>query len=89
MHDQTKHQILALHDLPKHPQAQILIDVVTGETNVSSSGFPYISDTSFHAFIQKVPHLFRHGKDALEWLRIANEQVPTTAISADAPSSIT
>lgn len=88
MHDQTKHRILALHDLPKHPQAEILIDVVTGETNISSSGFPYISDTSFHTFIQKVPHLFRHGKDALEWLRIANEQVATTAISASEVESI-
>src|SRR5205823_13341062 len=38
-----------------HPQSELLIAIVTGETNVSSSGFPYISDRSFHTFSQKVP----------------------------------
>src|SRR5262245_45331899 len=70
-----------------HPRAEVLKEIVLGATNVSSSGFPYISDTSFHLFIEKMPHLFRHGNDILKWLRAFQEQLPSMALSSDESAS--
>ncbi len=55
--------------LKNHPQWYPLIEIVTGETNVSSAGYPYISDKSFRLFIQEVPHLFQDGQSILAWLK--------------------
>ncbi len=75
--------------MAKHPQAELLTEVVLGETNVSSSGFPYISDRSFHLFIQKVPHLFRHGEAILEWLAVVKRNIADSkSIAADEAASI-
>jgi hypothetical protein len=51
-----------------HPKYSFLIDIILGETNVSSSGFPYISEKNFRIFLQNIPHLFIEGQLLLEWL---------------------
>jgi hypothetical protein len=89
MSDLTKNLLRRLGTLPPHPQTEQLIDIVCGETNISSSGFPYVSDKSFYIFIQKIPHLFLHGATTLEWLRALNDQLPSTpALSENDTESI-
>jgi hypothetical protein len=69
-------RLLSAVALP-HPQADVLAEIVLGQTNVSSSGFPYISDRSFELFIDRVPHLFCRGNAALQWLRTLEGQLPS------------
>jgi hypothetical protein len=83
MNERMKNEIRAIQTLPHHPQMELMIDILTGETNVSSAGFPYISDASFHAFIQHIPHLFQHGQRTLEWLRAVNDRIGSTALAAN------
>src|SRR5437660_10898552 len=74
---------------PPHPQSGFLVEILTGETNVSSSGFPYISDKSFHTFTQRVPHLFRSGAAILDWLQVLNTELGTmTGLPASEVESI-
>ena len=54
--------------LSAFPHWEPLVDIIVGETGVSSAGFPYISDGSFTLFIERVPHLFREGQEILDWL---------------------
>ena len=51
-----------------HPHKTELTRVLTSKTSLSTSGFPYISQSSFQLFLQEVPHLFVHGRDLLIWL---------------------
>src|SRR5262249_39556598 len=51
-----------------HPYLAALNEVLGGKTSVSTSGFPYISQPSFRAFLQNVPHLFQDGQALLHWL---------------------
>ncbi len=60
-------RILRIDELSAHPQAEQLIEIVTGETDISSAGFPYISDHSFRLLTGQVPHLFRDGQAILDW----------------------
>lgn len=60
--------LLGRSTLAGHPQAGPLVEIVTGETGLSSSGFPYLSDRSFRLFVQRVPHLFADGQTVLDWL---------------------
>ena len=64
-------EIAALAD---HPNSVQLIEIVTGETDVSSAGFPYISDRSFRLLAQEVPHLYRDGTAILQWLEILESE---------------
>ena len=64
-----KNQLLATPALQTHPQASRLIEIMTGETNMSSAGFPYLSDRSFRFFIEHIPHLFNKGNAILAWLQ--------------------
>jgi len=63
-------QLKQTDSLIKHPSAAALIDIVTGGTNVSTSGFPYLTDKSFRSFTQQVPHLFLDGQSILNWLNV-------------------
>ncbi len=64
------HYLVGQKSLRKHPQWSPLIEIATGETNLSSAGFPYICDRSFRLFVEEVPHLFREGQLLLSWLRL-------------------
>ncbi len=59
---------MGIERLSAHPQAEQLIEIVTGETALSSAGFPYISDHSFRILTGQVPHLFRDGQAILDWI---------------------
>ena len=63
----ARHQLSRIEELSAHPQATQLIEAVTGETDISSAGFPFISDHSFRILIGEVPHLFRRGQAVLAW----------------------
>jgi hypothetical protein len=58
------------HFLEQYPHGQRteLARILSAKTSVSTSGFPYISQTSFALFLQEVPHLFTHGNHLVEWL---------------------
>jgi hypothetical protein len=51
-----------------HPQAKSLIEIITGETDISSAGFPYVSERSFRLLAEHIPHLFTNGLRLLRWL---------------------
>ncbi|MCI0603883.1 hypothetical protein L0156_12830 [bacterium] len=51
-----------------HAHRTELTRVLASKTSLSTSGFPYISQSSFQLFLQEVPHLFAYGKDLLDWL---------------------
>jgi len=50
-----------------------LVDILSGETGMSSAGFPYICDDGFMNFINQIPHLFRDGQSILDWLNRFND----------------
>jgi len=64
------HYLVGQKSLRKHPQWSPLIEIATGETNLSSAGFPYICDMSFRLFVEEVPHFFCEGQLLLSWLRL-------------------
>ena len=66
--DKLRHLVGDHAMLSTHPHWEDLVEIICGETGVSSAGFPYISDTSFTSFVNRVPHLFRDGQAILEWL---------------------
>lgn len=85
----VKDQITRIPSLKSHPEAEHLIEIITGETNISSAGFPYISDKSFRIFIEQVPHLFNDGARLLTWLQtLEKELTGITDISYDMMQSI-
>ncbi|HEY4666192.1 MAG TPA: hypothetical protein VIH26_02695 [Anaerolineales bacterium] len=74
MQGRTAREVLAqIPSLRKHPQFERLLEIVTGETDLSSAGFPYISDTSFRILRDQVPHLFRQGAAVLGCLAALEE----------------
>src|SRR3970040_2573191 len=74
MQGRTAREVLAqIPSLRKHPQFEGLLQIVTGETDLSSAGFPYISDTSFLILRDQVPHLFRQGAAVLGCLAALEE----------------
>ncbi len=80
-----REQLSARPALRAHPQAGPLLDIVTGDTDVSSAGFPYISDRSFQIFREQVPHLYQDGLSILDWLRTLEtelEKLDRTAAAA-------
>jgi len=77
-----KRQLRKLPILQKHPQSELLIEIVCGETQISSAGFPYISDRSFRRFIGNVPHLFQEGQSILSWLRLLETELPALKFSS-------
>jgi hypothetical protein len=52
----------------EHPSIDALATILAAKTSFSSSGFPYISESSFHIFLSDVPHLFVDGQRLLEWI---------------------
>ena len=69
LHQHTKEDALLSSYLYWEP----LLDILTGETGVSSAGYPYICDASFQKFINDIPHLFNDGQVILDWLGRFND----------------
>lgn len=72
--------------LMQHPSAAALIDIATGETNVSTAGFPYLTDKSFRTFTQQVPHLFLDGQSILNWLGVLSQEL--SAVHSKLPEDV-
>jgi hypothetical protein len=70
-----KNGLLQHNALTSHSQADYLIDIITGDTALSSAGFPYISDRSFRIFSQQVCHLFGDGQAILDWLETLQSEL--------------
>src|SRR5688572_7796750 len=51
---------------PHHP---VLASIITGETGVSSAGYPTLAEASFQQWMREVPHLFQQGSALLDWLQ--------------------
>jgi hypothetical protein len=64
----AQEQLSRVEELSAHPQTDQLIEIVTAGSDISSAGFPYLSDHTFRIFTEKVPHLFRDGASILSWL---------------------
>lgn len=75
-------ELSGLPSLKTHPRHELLWEIVTGETNVSSAGYPYISDRSFRLFIEGVAHLFEDGAAILSWLRVLEEELAAARIAS-------
>src|SRR5688500_5309014 len=52
-----------------HRNRTELTRALSAKTSLSTSGFPYISQSAFSLFLRGVPHLFVDGKELLEWLQ--------------------
>ena len=52
----------------KHSKQSELISILSGPTQMSSKGYPYISNSSFQNFLSSIPHLFTNGSSILNWL---------------------
>lgn len=72
-----KARLLLEPTLIRHPYAEHLIEIVTGKTHTSATGFPYISDKSFRIFTDKLPHLFAEGQAVLDWLEALQKVLDT------------
>lgn len=58
-----------------------LLQVVSDETYLMPSGYPYIGEAAFLRFLQTIPHLFRDGLFVLDWLDQLGpilDQLPTS-----------
>lgn len=54
--------------LTRHPAHATLVRILTGNTALTSAGYPFICEDSFHAFTETVPHLFQDGSQILDWV---------------------
>jgi len=76
MEARTAKDVLSqITSLRQHPHFEPLIEIVTGQTDVSSAGFPYITDTSFRVIRDRVPHLYRQGAAILAWLAVLQDEL--------------
>ncbi|KAA3614549.1 MAG: hypothetical protein DWQ01_02255 [Planctomycetota bacterium] len=67
--ERLRHVLASQPSLVQHPQGQQLLAIATGPTDLSSGGFPFISQSSFELFLEQVPHLFLQGQSILDWVR--------------------
>ena len=74
--------------LANHTSGPPLIEIITGQTELGSAGFPFISDRSFRIFKQNVPHLFWDGQSILEWLAQLNEELQGLNLDEESASSV-
>ena len=87
--DQLRQQLSDIPVLGSHSESNSLIEIVTGETHLSTSGYPYISDQAFCLFRDRIPHLFGRGQSILGWLRaLADELVQIDGVDEDALESV-
>jgi len=70
-----KTNLLQKPALNAHPQGAFLLEIITGQTGISSAGFPYISDKSFRTFTENIPHLFMDGQRILDWFDALQREV--------------
>ena len=76
MEARTARDVLSqITSLRQHPKSELLLKIVTGGADLSSAGFPYISDTGFRIFRDSVPHLFRQGAAVLAWLATLEQEL--------------
>ncbi len=76
MEARTARDVLSqITSLRHHPNSEQLLEIVTGGSDLSSAGFPYISDTGFRIFRDRVPHLFRQGAAVLAWLAALEQEL--------------
>ncbi len=68
MRDSFSNRVYQYLEAYPHPHKTELTRVLTSKTSLSTSGFPYISQSSFELFLQEIPHLFVYGRDLLNWL---------------------
>ncbi len=66
-----------VNDVP-HAKRSYLLQILTGRTSLSSSGFPYISERSFRLFLTHIPHLFADSNSLLTWLAKAEKRAEKT-----------
>ncbi len=79
-----KQELLGEPRLRDFPGAETLVTVAVGGSALSSSGYPYIVEDSFMAFVSKVPHLFTDGERILEWVDRLDEVIDArTDLDAD------
>ena len=71
---QLKQHLLSLPRLQSHPHFRELIEIVSGDTAISSANYPYICESSFKLMIQEVPHLFQNGLITLDWLSLVEAE---------------
>lgn len=50
-----------------HPSQEALATILSGKTSLSTTGFPFIAESSFRIFLNEVPHLFQAGTKLLQW----------------------
>jgi len=72
--------LLAAPDVGSRPLARALVPIVTGETGVSTAGYPYLNARGFARFRDTVPHLLGMGHQA--WL--AAEVIEAAAATLEA-----
>ena len=83
-----RNSLKALASLQTHPCSDVLINIVTGDTHISSAGYPYICDGCFQLFIGQVHHLFEDGETLLSWLNLLEKELCNFDTTADETESL-
>lgn len=66
-HRELRRHLRSDEVLAAHPSVGVLLDLLFGDTELTASGYPYISHAAFLGFIRRVPHLFGRGLELLDW----------------------
>ena len=77
-----------IKELPSHSRSKELLNILSGETGVSSSGFPFISDDSFKQFRDNIPLLFKDGLAVLHFLNGIERKLTSIDCTAEQLESI-
>ena len=85
---ELKADLLQNKRLVNYASGPPLIEIVTGQTELGTAGFPFISDRSFRIFKQNVPHLFWDGQSILEWLDVFLSELKELPMDEEAASSV-
>lgn len=70
-----------------YPYCHLVVNILAGQTSLTRSGFPYISESSFNSFISDIPHLFSHGQELLSWLNCVRRLVDHLRIFSESERS--
>lgn len=81
LREEIREALQANDALNEHPNMADLLAVASCETHISSGGFPYLCESGFQRFIDRIPHLFNHGQAILSWLSVLSAVVKASAVN--------
>lgn len=80
--------LLATPGLSSHGLAAALLPIVTGETGVSTAGYPYLNARGFARFRDTIPHLLGMGHQTWLAAQVIEDAAATLDIDAEARAGL-